>query len=469
LKGRWKLVKKIGQGAFGEIYAGVDLEKQLQVAIKLEKWDNKKAVLKLEVAVLKKLQGCQYACQYLHCGHFEDSNYLVMELLGENLSDLRRKREGGKFTHATSARLGIQMLRAIQAIHELGYLHRDIKPSNFAMGLPPTRHRDCVMIDFGLTRKYRLANGEIRPPRELAGFRGTARYASINSHLCKELSRRDDLWSLLYVLIEFITGQLPWRKLKDKEEIGLQKMRLSSPDLVADMPPVFLPFMEHLQALDYQETPEYDMLAGLLQQLDPTPPDPDGPHFDWETSSQSTTTVKKAANTLVSNAADKSASEVEDIEDDQDRRGAQFSSDRAIGPTTAGADGHSSMMTPGVKTKSHPSESRLNPREPATTPARQSVDTLSANGAPVYGEDTSGIQMVEQPPAASDLNRPASQRSATTGEPPPLTNNLHTAPPTTMAARRRGTKHETGDGTESATSANGERNRKSCFGKCSIS
>eukprot|EP00961_Rhodomonas_salina_P004149 56980-Rhodomonas_salina.3 len=212
LKGKWKLVKKIGQGAFGEIYSGNDTVTHDPVAVKLERWDNKKAVLKMEVAVLKKLQHCQFACRYVHCGHFEDHNYLVMELLGENLSELRRRRPGGRFSLWTTVRIGIQILRSVEAIHEIGYLHRDIKPSNFAMGLAPGRKDQCVMIDFGLTRKYRLPNGQIRPARDMAGFRGTARYASINSHLSKELARRDDLWSVLYVLIEFLTGQLPWRK-----------------------------------------------------------------------------------------------------------------------------------------------------------------------------------------------------------------------------------------------------------------
>ena len=207
----------------------------------------KQAVLKMEVAVLKKLQMCPYACKYVHCGHFDDHNYLVMELLGENLSELRRKMRGGRFSLPTTVRLGVQMIRAVQAIHELGYLHRDIKPSNFAMGLQPGRKEQCVMIDFGLTRKYRLPNGQIRPARDIAGFRGTARYASINSHLSKELSRRDDLWSVLYLLIEFLTGQLPWRKLKDKEEIGLLKIHFNSPELVKDLPPPYLTFMLHLQ------------------------------------------------------------------------------------------------------------------------------------------------------------------------------------------------------------------------------
>ena len=65
LKNRWKLSKKIGQGAFGEIYNGTDTSTLDPIAVKLERWDNKKAVLKMEVAVLKKLQHCQYACRYV--------------------------------------------------------------------------------------------------------------------------------------------------------------------------------------------------------------------------------------------------------------------------------------------------------------------------------------------------------------------------------------------------------------------
>ena len=104
LRARWRLTRKVGQGAFGEIYSGVDTTTEEQVAVKVERWDNKKAVLKLEVAVLKKLQHCQFACRYVHCGHFEDHNYLVMELLGENLSELKRRCPGGHFSLTTTVR-----------------------------------------------------------------------------------------------------------------------------------------------------------------------------------------------------------------------------------------------------------------------------------------------------------------------------------------------------------------------------
>jgi tau tubulin kinase len=56
-------------------------------------------------------------------------------------------------------------------------------------------------------------------PRPVAGFRGTVRYASVNAHKNKEMGRHDDLWSLFYMLVEFMVGQLPWRKIKDKVSI----------------------------------------------------------------------------------------------------------------------------------------------------------------------------------------------------------------------------------------------------------
>eukprot|EP00005_Dracoamoeba_jomungandri_P006934 CAMPEP_0174269078 /NCGR_PEP_ID=MMETSP0439-20130205/39769_1 /TAXON_ID=0 /ORGANISM="Stereomyxa ramosa, Strain Chinc5" /LENGTH=265 /DNA_ID=CAMNT_0015357649 /DNA_START=1 /DNA_END=795 /DNA_ORIENTATION=- len=240
IKGKWKIIRKIGQGAFGEIYSGRDINTNKLVAIKVERVDSKKQVLKLEVAVLKKLQICPWVVQFITCGRNQEINYMVMELLGDNLSELRRRQPSGKFSLLCSCKLGMQMLRAIEAIHDLGYLHRDIKPSNYAIGLAPEKKRTVYLIDFGLARKYVQSNGEVRPPRDQTGFRGTARYAAINSHDSKDLGRRDDLWSLFYVLIEFYTGSLPWRRIKDKDLVGDMKKKLNTPDLVEDCPEEFL-------------------------------------------------------------------------------------------------------------------------------------------------------------------------------------------------------------------------------------
>eukprot|EP00670_Eutreptiella_braarudii_P009291 CAMPEP_0174305786 /NCGR_PEP_ID=MMETSP0810-20121108/36_1 /TAXON_ID=73025 ORGANISM="Eutreptiella gymnastica-like, Strain CCMP1594" /NCGR_SAMPLE_ID=MMETSP0810 /ASSEMBLY_ACC=CAM_ASM_000659 /LENGTH=522 /DNA_ID=CAMNT_0015412323 /DNA_START=90 /DNA_END=1658 /DNA_ORIENTATION=- len=285
VKNRWKLTAKIGQGAFGETYGGYDLNSPdgQQVAVKVERWDNKKMVLKLEVMAMKKLQPCPFVVKYVSSGRQDDFNFLVMERLGENLAELRKKTTAGYFSMGTTLRLGIQMLEAIEGCHNLAYIHRDIKPSNFVIGKTEQKRRRCFLIDFGLARKYRMPGGEIRQPRKSAGFRGTARYASVHSHQSKELCRRDDLWSLFYVLVEFASGSLPWRKVKDKDQIGELKEKHTNMDLVKDLPKSFGLFMEHLQSLEYKSTPDYMYLRSLLQSvLDQEGVTAETP-YDWET------------------------------------------------------------------------------------------------------------------------------------------------------------------------------------------
>ncbi|VDM26051.1 unnamed protein product [Hydatigera taeniaeformis] len=138
------------------------------------------------------------------------------------MAELRRSMPRGVFSLSTVVRLSAQMLDAIEAVHDSGFLHRDIKPSNFAMGRGTgSASRTLYLLDFGLARQYTNAEGEVRPARPVAGFRGTVRYASRNAHANRELGRHDDLWSMFYMLVEFASGQLPWRRLKDKEQVGI--------------------------------------------------------------------------------------------------------------------------------------------------------------------------------------------------------------------------------------------------------
>ncbi|TNM85614.1 hypothetical protein fugu_007885 [Takifugu bimaculatus] len=163
VKDRWKVLKKIGGGGFGEIYEALDLLTRENVALKVESAQQPKQVLKMEVAVLKKLQGKNHVCKFIGCGRNDKFNYVVMQLQGRNLADLRRSQPRGTFTMSTTLRLGKQILESIEAIHSVGFLHRDIKPSNFAMGRLPSTYRKCYMLDFGLARQYTNTTGEVRP------------------------------------------------------------------------------------------------------------------------------------------------------------------------------------------------------------------------------------------------------------------------------------------------------------------
>jgi tau tubulin kinase len=87
------------------------------------------------------------------------------------------------------------------------------------MGRTPVTSHNVYMLDFGLARLFLNAKGEIRSPRSAAGFRGTVRYAAVSAHKNKEMGRHDDLWSLFYMLAEMMQGALPWRRIKDKDEV----------------------------------------------------------------------------------------------------------------------------------------------------------------------------------------------------------------------------------------------------------
>ncbi|CAH8595952.1 unnamed protein product [Schistosoma guineensis] len=282
IKEKWRIIKKIGGGGFGEIYEAQEVSSQEKVALKLESARQPKQVLKMEVAVLRKLQGKEHVCKFLGCGRNDRYSYVVMSLQGRNLADLRRSMPRGIFSTSTIIRLSLQILSAIEAIHDAGFLHRDIKPSNFAVGRLPTNCRTIYMLDFGLARQYTTPKGDVRPARPVAGFRGTVRYASRNAHMNREMGRHDDLWSMFYVLVEFASGQLPWRRIKDKEQVGQIKNNFNHMTLTRCLPSEYRAFLEHIEECSYSDRPDYTMLHGLIKQAMIRRDVHETDLFDWE-------------------------------------------------------------------------------------------------------------------------------------------------------------------------------------------
>ncbi|XP_073672648.1 tau-tubulin kinase 2b [Garra rufa] len=279
---RWRVLKKIGGGGFGEIYEVLDQVNQFSVALKVESAQQPKQVLKMEVAVLKRLQGKDHVCRFVGCGRNDRFNYVVMELQGRNLADLRRNMSRGTFSFSTTLRLGRQILEAIESIHSVGFLHRDIKPSNFAMGRLTSTCRTCYMLDFGLARQFTNSCQEVRPPRPVAGFRGTVRYASVNAHKNREMGRHDDLWSLFYMLVEFMVGQLPWRKIKDKEQVGNMKETYNHRLMLKHLPDEFSVFLDHISNLDYYTKPDYQLLMSVFDNSMKSYNVVENDPYDWE-------------------------------------------------------------------------------------------------------------------------------------------------------------------------------------------
>ncbi|XP_067939111.1 uncharacterized protein [Watersipora subatra] len=302
IRERWRVLRKIGGGGFGEIYEVFDVITREHAAAKLESAAQAKQVLKMEVAVIRRLQEeqlRQHVCRFIGCGRNENFNYVVMSLQGRNLAELRRAQPASRFTLSTTLRLGIQVLQAIEAIHSVGFLHRDVKPSNFAMGRSTGDTHTVYMLDFGLARQYTNSEGNVRTPRTAAGFRGTVRYASITAHRNQEMGRHDDLWSLFYMLVEFVNGQLPWRRIREKEEVGRLKQSHDEDEFFTVLPQEFKVMLTHIKSLSYYDSPDYQLLADVFTQatnrLGIRSEDP----FDWETGEQRTSSATATTGTPI--------------------------------------------------------------------------------------------------------------------------------------------------------------------------
>lgn len=300
IKGRWNTREYIQKGAFGRVHVATNIQTNANVAIKFEMPNAKKQMLKVEIAYLRKIDS-PYICKFIAGGRFATRDqpesvysYMVMQLLGErclhnndSLSSLRKK-AGGSFKIGTSALCAIDALYAIQSIHAAGILHRDIKPGNMCINLENNR---VVLVDFGLARRFVDENGKCREARQNVGFRGTARYASVNAHSGVESSRADDLFSLLYVIIEFITGKLPWKG-KEKASIKESKEKLAD-NWLESLPVPLSDFFLHIKNLSYESEPNYNYLIGTMKNLHFLSGEPIT--FDWRNEVEAGNSINDSA------------------------------------------------------------------------------------------------------------------------------------------------------------------------------
>ncbi|KAI8984728.1 kinase-like domain-containing protein [Mycotypha africana] len=312
----YKVGRKIGEGSFGVIYEGINLMNNQQVAIKFESRKSDAPQLRDEYRTYKILAGLSGIPAAYYFGQEGLHSILVIDILGPSLEDLFDMCSR-KFSIKTVAMLAKQMITRVQSIHERNLIYRDIKPDNFLIGRPnatnsttsaiasqqqqsssPTKHggndyqhnsnNTIYMIDFGMAKLYRDPKTKQHIPyREKKSLSGTARYMSINTHLGREQSRRDDLESLGHVFMYFLRGALPWQGLKAAtnkqkyEKIGEKKQTTSIKDLCEGFPEEFGLYLQYARRLDFEENPNYGYMKDLFDKVLDDIGETDDGIYDW--------------------------------------------------------------------------------------------------------------------------------------------------------------------------------------------
>ena len=267
---KYKPIKKIGKGNFGNIYSTIRLKDKNVFAIKTEKKNAEFKTLESEAIYLFLLQGFGIP-KYITYGHTKKYNILIESLLDKSLFHIYIKRR--ILCGITDACfIGMQLLDRLEWIHSKDIVYRDVKPENFMIGINDPNV--IYVVDFGLCKKYRSSKtGKHILPKLTKKFNGTLRYASLNVVKGKESSRRDDLISLGYMLIYLIKRDLPWesdfKKLNKEKYVYL----LASKDtdgfgrLFNNIPSEIVEFVKYAKNLKFDQDPDYSYLRSLFNKL----------------------------------------------------------------------------------------------------------------------------------------------------------------------------------------------------------
>jgi casein kinase 1 len=278
----YRLVKRLGGGAFGEIYTGLNTATNTPVAIKAERIDAPAPQLFFEYERYKKMIGIKgFPRLYFFGPLHKNPGYhaIVMDLLGQSLTNLlgeRPKDPAGiqRFSEATVIQIAMQTIALMQSLHGKHVIYRDVKPDNFVAG----RRDDVIdglpgsariyIVDMGFTKPYvDVKTGQHIKPGTAIPL-GTARYMSTATHDGWKQSRKNDLEALCYMLVFLVRGKVPWTDKGDSHAaISAIKKSVTGHgrgSLFAGLDPAFGAVFALVEALKFEEEPDYETYINLF-------------------------------------------------------------------------------------------------------------------------------------------------------------------------------------------------------------
>ena len=267
INNKYHVIQRIAKGNRVSIYSAINRIDGNMVALKSENLSHADAKLRHEYKVYHMLAPSLGLAQVYYYKETSANRVMAMELLGLTLDELFI-RCNRSFSLVTTLKIAIQIISRLESLHQQHIIHRDVRPSNFCLGLD-SRQDIIYCTNLSLAKRYRdLEKGinHIPMSSKKQKLKVPPLFSSISSMLGLETSRKDDFESLIYMMIYFVKGWLPWEKVdKSNKELILQKKQnISIERLAENLPKELKTFFKYIKKLEYEDRPDYDYMRVML-------------------------------------------------------------------------------------------------------------------------------------------------------------------------------------------------------------
>lgn len=263
---RYLIIDQIGKGRFGKIYKGKNIRTNELVAIKMEQRDDKLKCLKNEAKIYQYIGNIVGFINMKWFGADNTNSYMVMDLLGPSLTNYK-KNVLLPLPKKEIKNISIQMIQRIQILHKNGFIHRDIKPDNFLFG-SERKHNILYLIDLGMCKRIFFENNMHITNKITNSIIGTPIFVSLHVHQKGQPSRRDDIESIMYIIL-FLIDNLKWINLLDNtEEVNNIIINLKE-NIINDVSinSIIIELIIYCRLLDFDECPDYQYLIDQLSKI----------------------------------------------------------------------------------------------------------------------------------------------------------------------------------------------------------
>ncbi|WP_043676970.1 serine/threonine-protein kinase [Streptomyces xylophagus] len=268
IAGRYRLLGKLGHGGMGTVWRAKDETVDREVAVKEPRVPDNLPERERENAFERMRREARAAARLDHpavvnvhdVAVVDGQPWIVMELVtGRSLGDALQE---GTLDARDAARIGLQVLGALEAAHAAGVLHRDVKPDNVLLG----RHDRVVLTDFGIAH----IEGETNLT-DTGGFVGSPEYIAPERVLGQRPGPASDLWSLGVVLYAATEGVSPFRR--SNTPATLQSVLNAAPAPPTSAPGPLADLITGLLAKDPASRPNAAQVRAVLESV-ANPPTP---------------------------------------------------------------------------------------------------------------------------------------------------------------------------------------------------